>query len=61
MIIIVEKGTNKIVGTATKNVSVSACEKNGQKIYEIPDNEFHIDMLGSILKSFDADKNIDIG
>lgn len=56
MIILVDKKTNKIVGTAAKNVSNEACEKNGQKIYEIPDHEFHIDMLGSILKSFDVIK-----
>lgn len=50
MYILVEAKSNKIVGTANKPVSVDACSKNGQKIYEIPDHEFSIDMIGSILK-----------
>lgn len=50
MYIIVESKTNKIVGTALRAVSVAACSKNGQKVYEIPDSEFSPDMIGSILK-----------
>jgi hypothetical protein len=50
MYIIVNASTNIIVGTATKPVSVEACSKNGQKVYEIPDHKFTLDMIGSKLK-----------
>lgn len=50
MYILVEAKTNKIVGTASRPVSVAACSKNGQKVYEIPDDKFSPDMIGSILK-----------
>lgn len=50
MYILVDAKTNKIVGTASKPVSVLACSRNGQKVYEIPDEQFSLDMIGSILK-----------
>ena len=50
MYILVNAKTNIIVGTAAKAVSVEACSKNGQKVYEIPDHEFTLDMIGSKLK-----------
>lgn len=49
MYILVDMKTNKIIGNALRPVSVTACSKNGQKVYEIPDHEFTIDMIGSIL------------
>ncbi len=54
MYIIVNKETHIIVGTAVRKVSTIACDKNGQKVYEIPDHEFHIDMIGSKLEKFDG-------
>lgn len=50
MYILVDAKTNKIVGTAARPVSVEACSRNGQKVYEIPDADFKSDMIGSILK-----------
>jgi hypothetical protein len=50
MYIIVEAKSSIIVGTALRKVSVAACSKNGQKVYEIPDSEFSPDMIGSVLK-----------
>jgi len=57
MYILVDAKTNKIVGTALKPVSKAACSKNGQKVYEIQDEEFSIDMIGSILKSTKTEKS----
>ena len=56
MYILVDAKTRKIVGTALKPVSVTACSKNGQRVYEIPDHEFTTDMIGSILELPDKDK-----
>lgn len=53
MFILVDEKTNKIVGTSVRNVSITACANNGQKVYEIPDYEFSIDMIGSTLEKFD--------
>jgi hypothetical protein len=50
MYILVRAKDNVIVCTATKAVSVEACSKNGQKVFEIPDSEFTPDMIGSVLK-----------
>jgi len=50
MYILVEAKTNKIVGTASRAVSVQSCSRNGQKVYEIPDDKFNPEMIGSILE-----------
>lgn len=50
MFILVNAKTNVIIGTAIKPVSIEGCSKNGQKVFEIPDHEFSIDMIGSVLK-----------
>jgi hypothetical protein len=50
MFILVDAKTNRIVGTAAKPVSVESCSRNGQKVFEISDHEFSIDMIGSVLK-----------
>lgn len=49
MYILVNAKTNIIVGNALKAVSVTACSKNGQKVYEIDDSEWSPDMIGSEL------------
>lgn len=49
MYILVEIKTNIIVGTANNAVSTEACRRNGQKVIEIEDSEFNIDMIGSKL------------
>lgn len=54
MYILVNSKTNIIVGTALKPVSVEACSRNGQKVFEIPDHEFTPDMLGSKLNVNDT-------
>lgn len=56
MYILVSAKDNRIVGTALRPVSVEACSKNGQKVFEIPDHEFTLDMIGSILKINDTHK-----
>lgn len=47
MFLIIKKETNIIVGTANNPVSLEACNKNGQRVVEIEDHEFNIDMIGS--------------
>lgn len=50
MFILVDIKTQKIVGTALKPVSTESCLKNGQMVYEIPDDKFKMEMIGSKLK-----------
>lgn len=54
MYILVNAKTNIIVGTALRAVSIEACSKNGQKVFEIPDHEFTLDMIGSKLEMDEA-------
>lgn len=56
MYILVNAKTNIIVGTATRPVSIEACSRNGQKVYEIPDHEFRLDMIGSKLQNNETNK-----
>ena len=55
MYIIVEAKTNKIVGCANKPVDELHCSHNGQKVFNIPDDEYSHDMLGTLLEDFQPD------
>lgn len=53
MYILVNKD-NVIVGSAFNKPSESCCSKNMQKVYQIPDNEYDPEMIGSSLVSYEA-------
>ena len=52
MYILVDAVTNKIVGSAVNALSEEQCSKNGQKIYNIPDDEYSHSMIGAKLENF---------
>ena len=56
MYILVRQTDNIIVGTATKIVDEASVSKSGCRVYEIPDNEFTANMLGSKLETFEENK-----
>lgn len=53
MYILVRKSDNIIIGTATKLVDENTASTKGYNVYEVPDSEFKISMLGSKLTGFD--------
>lgn len=55
MYILVDAKTNKIVGCASKPVNEEACSRNGQKVYEIPNDEYSHEMIGTKLEDFQVD------
>ena len=55
MYILVDAKTNKIVGSAVKPVDEEQCSKNGQKVFNVPDDEYSHDMIGSQLDEYQID------
>lgn len=45
---------NIIVGSAVNKPSTISCSKRGQKIFQIPDEEFDPSIIGSELVSYDT-------
>lgn len=53
MYIIVNARDNRIVATSIRPVSEKECSKNGQKVYQIRDEDFDESMMGAILQEYD--------
>lgn len=53
MYIIVRHSDNIIVGSATRPVDESQASANGYKVFEISDDEFRVELIGSKLASFE--------
>jgi hypothetical protein len=55
MYILVDAKTNIIVGSAINKVDEKACSKNGQKVYEISNEEYSNEMIGTKIEDFKVD------
>lgn len=55
MYILVRQKDNVIVGTAVKAIDEASASKSGCKVYELPDEEFDISLMGKKLESYERD------
>ena len=56
MYIIVRQSDSTIIGSATRQVDQRDMSKNGYVVYEIENDKFSYDMIGSKLESFEEVK-----
>lgn len=59
MYIIVRQQDMLILGSATRPVDIKTASKNGYLVFEIADEDFNVEMLGSKLESFEEVKQVD--